>query len=148
MNREELIEKAKDLALLRVRPGMDQDEKIDLLEMAMMELLDVQIMKPHIGRVGTATSGGFEPPDAGKRLRGDDPRLPKMPAKPTLIDFFNYRFKHDTMGNNHLLQSANLASVKGCSEKIVLACLLHDISVVGFVRSDHGHWPGQMIEPY
>ena len=148
MNREDLIRKAKELALLRVRPAMDMDEKVDLLEMAMMELLDVQIMKPPIGRVGTATSGGFEPAGGGKWLMGDDPRLQKMPDKPTLIDFFNYRFKHDTMGSNHLLQSGKLARVKGCSEKIVLACLLHDIAVVGLVRSDHGHWAAQMIEPY
>jgi predicted HD phosphohydrolase len=148
MNREDLIKKAKELALLRVRPGMDTDEKVDLLEMAMMELLDVQIMKPSIGRVGTATSGGFEPTGGGKWLMGDDPRLPKMPSKPTMIDFFNYRFKHDTMGSNHLLQSGKLARVKGRSEKIVLACLLHDIAIVGLVRSDHGHWAAQMIEPY
>jgi len=149
MNREELIKKAKDLALARVKPGMDMDEKIDLLEMAMMELLDVQIMKPPIGRIGTAGSGGVPAYDGDRKwLMGDDPRLPPMPAKPTLIDFFKYRFMNDTNGSSHLLQSAKLARKKGCSEKIVLACLLHDIAIVGLVRSDHGHWAAQMIEPY
>ena len=36
-------------------------------------------------------------------LMGADPRLPKMPEKPTLIDFFNNRFA----SLNHLLQSAD-----------------------------------------
>jgi hypothetical protein len=31
---------------------------------------------------------------------------------------------------------------------MVLACLLHDIAVVGFIRSDHGYWGAQLIEPY
>jgi len=39
-------------------------------------------------------------------LMGADPRLPKMPAKPTLIDFFNNRFA----SLNHLLQSARTRS--------------------------------------
>ena len=77
-------------------------------------------------------------------LMGADPRLPKMPAKPTLIDFFKNRFA----SLNHLLQSASLALKNGHSEKIVLACLLHDIGVASFIRCDHGYWGAQMIEPY
>ena len=42
------------------------------------------------------------PPDQGKRyLMGHDPRLPRMPDKPTLFDFFRYRFGPAA----HLLQS-------------------------------------------
>ena len=66
-------------------------------------------------------------------------------TKPTLMDFFRLRFGSAT---NHLLQSANLARKGGYSEKVVLACLLHDIGVVGFIRSDHGYWGAQLIEPY
>ena len=33
-------------------------------------------------------------------------------------------------------------------QKMVLACLLHDISVVAFFRPDHGYWGAQMLEPY
>ena len=77
-------------------------------------------------------------------LMGADPRLPKMPAKPTLIDFFNNRFA----SLNHLLQSATHALKGGHSEKVVLACLLHDIGVASFIRADHGYWGAQMIEPY
>ena len=48
----------------------------------------------------------------------------------------------------HLLQSARHAKIAGMPEKIVLACLLHDIGVLGFIRSDHGYWGAQMVEPY
>ncbi len=34
------------------------------------------------------------------------------------------------------------------NEKVVLACLLHDIGVAGFIRSDHGYWGAQLVEPY
>ena len=68
----------------------------------------------------------------------------KMPAKPTLLDFFTYRFGP----SQHLLQSARLAKLNGCSEKVILGCLLHDISVVGFLLPDHGYWGAQMVAPY
>jgi hypothetical protein len=85
------------------------------------------------------------PPDEGKRyLMRDDPRLPRMPAKPTLFDFFRLRFAPA----NHLLQSARLAQKNGTDEKVVLACLLHDIAISGFIRGDHGYWAAQMVEPY
>ena len=77
-------------------------------------------------------------------LMGADPRLPKMPEKPTLIDFFKHRFA----STNHLLQSATHALKAGHDEKVVLACLLHDIGVVSFIRCDHGYWGAQLIEPY
>ena len=85
------------------------------------------------------------PPDEGRLyLMGDDPRLPRMPAKPTLLDFFRLRFGPA----NHLLQSARLAQKNGADEKVVLACLLHDIAISGFIRSDHGYWTAQLVEPY
>ena len=85
------------------------------------------------------------PPDDGRLyMMGHDPRLPKMPDKPTLFDFFRYRFGPSM----HLLQSARLAMKNGVDEKIVLACLLHDIAIAGFIRSDHGYWGAQLLEPY
>ena len=147
MDRTELIEKARVLAAERVTPAMDMDEKMDVLEMAMMELLDVQIMKPTLGRVGTFASGG-PGPSSGKWLMHNEPRLPEMPDRPTLMDFFRLRLMLDKRGSNHLLQSAKLAKDKGLPEKIVLACLLHDFSTVGFIRTDHGHWAAQIVAPY
>ena len=66
-----------------------------------------------------------------------------MPEKPTLLDFFKYRFGTAT----HVMQSAGRALKTGMDEKVVLACLLHDV-VNNLLRSDHGWWGGQLIEPY
>ena len=79
-----------------------------------------------------------------RQLMRDDPRLAKMPGKPTLMDFFRYRIAPA----NHLLQSATHALKGGHSEKVILACLLHDIAVLGFIRCDHGYWGAQILEPY
>lgn len=82
----------------------------------------------------------------GRMLMGEDSRLPPLPDRPTLLDFFRSRF--DVPALAHLLQSANLAQKNGLSDKMVLACLLHDISVAGFIRTDHGYWGAQLIAPY
>jgi hypothetical protein len=71
-------------------------------------------------------------------------KLQRMPAKPTLADFFKLRF-HET--GNHVLQSANLAMKSGMSEEVVLACLLHDVAQE-LIRVDHGWWAAQIFEPY
>jgi hypothetical protein len=81
-----------------------------------------------------------------KVMMGDDPALPKMPAAPTLFDFFKLRF--GPVQSSHLLQSANLALKAGVDEKGVLACLLHDIAVIGLFQCDHGYWGAQLIAPY
>jgi hypothetical protein len=77
---------------------------------------------------------------------GNVPKLPPMPANPTLIDFFKLRFGADTT-RSHCLQSAALAMKNGLSEEIVLACLLHD-TAAELMRTDHGWWGGQLYEPY
>jgi hypothetical protein len=33
-------------------------------------------------------------------------------------------------------------------ETTILACLLHDIANAIFIKSDHGYWGAQLIEPY
>jgi hypothetical protein len=98
------------------------------------------------------TSGERDPrdpparqPDQGKLyLMGPDPRLPRMPERPALFDFYRLRFGSAA----HMLQSARLARKNGVDEKIVLACLLHDIATSGFIRADHGYWAAQLVEPY
>ena len=77
---------------------------------------------------------------AGAKL----PQLAKMPAKPTLVDFFALRFDRT---RNHCFQSATLALKNGADEPVVLACLLHD-TVQELMRSDHGYWGAQLYEPY
>jgi hypothetical protein len=84
--------------------------------------------------VGTLFAGGSE----------NVKRLPKMPAAPTFMDFWNLRF---TAASNHCLQSANRAKQNGMSEEIILACLLHD-TVQALIKVDHGWWGAQIYEPY
>ncbi|WP_156934723.1 HD domain-containing protein [Pseudonocardia spinosispora] len=79
-------------------------------------------------------------------MMGDNPALPKMPEKPTLEDFFRLRF--DSFNASHLLQSAKIAQGRGLDEKVVMACLLHDIAVAGLLSSSHGYWGAQMVAPY
>ena len=74
---------------------------------------------------------------------GNMSRLPRMPAKSTLQDFFELRFAPA----NHVLQSTTRALKTGMSEEIILACLLHD-TVHTLMRADHGWWGAQLYEPY
>jgi HD domain len=124
-------------------------QRADELEEAAIAALDAAPCKSVI-----YTSGEQDPtapilhtffrPDGRKLLMGHDKRLQKMPAKPGLLDFFRHRFSPA----NHVLQSATLAKKAGHPEKVILACLLHDISIMGFIRGDHGFWAAQMVEPY
>jgi hypothetical protein len=79
-------------------------------------------------------------------MMGDNPALPRMPKKPTLLDFFTHRFSDITF--RHLLTSAKRALDEGQPETVVMACLLHDLSNGALIRSDHGYWGAQMIAPY
>ncbi len=121
-------------------------ERADELERRQMaELGERAIVKSVLYNLADGEqSFGPRPRVAGRHM-GEDPRLPPMPEKPTLLDFFRLRF---APGQAHLLQSANLAQNAGLTEKMVLACLLHDIAIVGFIRADHGYWGAQLIEPY
>jgi hypothetical protein len=122
-------------------------EKAEAAERALSEELDRVVVKSVI-----YTSGERDPrlpvprpPDQGKRyMMGHDPRLARMPDRPTLFDFFRYRFGPA----NHLLQSARLAVKSGAGEKVAMACLVHDIAIAGFIRGDHGYWGAQLVEPY
>lgn len=79
-------------------------------------------------------------------MMGQNPALPVMPEKPRLLDFFKHRFLGIT--GTHLLQSAKLALGDGHDEKVVMACLLHDVASGALLRTDHGYWGAQMIAPY
>jgi hypothetical protein len=126
------------------------DQRADALEEQMTRELEHIVTKSVLfnladGHVGMESGPALMAKNPGKyMLMGEDPRLPKMPAKPTLIDYFRSRFASSA----HLLQSATHALRAGVDEKVVLACLLHDIGVVGFIRADHGYWGAQLIEPY
>lgn len=133
---------------LKRTPGVTASQSADALEEHMMGELN-----RHVAKSVLFTSGELDPsktvapplPPGQYALMGDDPRLPKMPKKPTLMDFYKYRF---SPSQNHMLQSATLALKAGHNEKVVLACLIHDIGVAGFIRADHGYWGAQLVEPY
>lgn len=79
-------------------------------------------------------------------MMGDNPALPKMPERPTLRDFFRLRLSK--VGAMHLLQSARVARENGLGEKVITACLLHDIAIAGLLSANHGYWGAQMVAPY
>jgi hypothetical protein len=120
-------------------------ERAEAAEHAMSAELDRVIVKSVLYTSGELdpTKPVTRPPDEGKLRLMADPRLPRIPEKPTILDFFKYRFAPAS----HMLQSARLAQKNGASEKVVLACLLHDIAIAGFIRSDHGYWAAQILEP-
>ena len=79
-------------------------------------------------------------------MMGDNPALPAMPERPTLKDFFLLRFS--PIARTHLLQIARVARENGLDEKVVVACLLHDIAIAGLLSANHGYWGAQLVAPY
>ncbi|HEV2571585.1 hypothetical protein [Methylocella sp. CPCC 101449] len=146
-SQDEVVAEAGKIATAKAKPGMSHDDKDELLENAMMGVLDRNVAIPWFGNVEEFAKGG-PPPAGGKFLMHYEPRLPQMPEKPTLMDYLKKRLLLSKRGGNHLLQSANLAKKNGLPDKLVLACLLHDIAVVAHIRTDHGYYGAQMIEPY
>ena len=89
--------------------------------------------------VGGATPSGDRLPGEADTVR----RLPPLPPRPTLLDYFALRFAPA----RHALQSADRALTQGMEEEVVLACLLHDLGQT-LVKTDHGWWGAQLLEPY
>ena len=135
---------------LRGKSAFEINEMADELEDELFEQLD----DSRIRKSTVFISGAHDPrenhpanlsDDDEIVITGDDPRLARMPANPTLVDFFNLRFSPT---RNHMLQSASIAMKQGLEEKVILACLLHDIGMAGFIRGDHGYWGAQLVRPY
>ena len=148
MNRRSFITKVAATGTLGLAHSMSISEQAEALEHRMIQELDEKVVvRPRMCSVGDEPSSGPPLRANGTSITyqmGPDPDLPPMPDNPTLIDFFEQRFAPAM----HLLQSAALAQKAGLDEETVLACLLHDISVFGLIRSDHGHWGAQLVEPY
>ena len=124
-------------------------ERADALEEHMMHELEHIVIKSALfdladGKLTDDVAAVLARNPGKYLIMKEDPRLPKMPEKPTLIDYFKCRFA----STSHLLQSAAHAKKSGHGEKVTMACLLHDIAVSSFIRCDHGYWGAQMIEPY
>ena len=75
--------------------------------------------------------------------QNEERELAPMPAAPTLVDFFNLRFR----STSHVMQSATRAMENGHDEEVILSCLLHDC-VLTLIRPDHGWWGAQLFAPY
>jgi len=146
--------------------SMDSEAKAEALEAYLSDQLDLSVFakmgapsrpmttaelegqidqRPLRRGIGTLfASGGTNP--FGNRVPGEPvnvPRLAPMPARPTLLDFFQLRFAPAT----HVLQSADNALMAGLPEEITLACLLHDLGQA-LMKADHGWWAAQLFEPY
>ena len=156
MNRRQFITKTTSMA--GITASMTLSQKADALEDAMInELGNRTVIRPHLlchagqppaanelsEKINEAYINGASKEGVG--LMGDDPRLPKMPKIPTLIDFFNYRFGTRAQ---HVLQSANLARKNRLDETVITACLLHDLSNAALIKADHGYWGAQLVAPY
>jgi hypothetical protein len=133
--------------------GMSDEAKADALEHHMMHQLNAAnqghqaIEYPTAAEVEAEIETRPTRRGAGNLFvshAGNVKKLPPMPERPTLVDFYKLRFM-DT--STHCLQSANLAVKNGMSEDIVMACLLHD-TVQELIKVDHGWWGAQLYEPY
>ena len=138
------IERRAFLATLgtaAVVKAMPSEALADALEHHMMETLNDETTTNELKvRRGAETLfGGPSPSGVAPELKALEP----MPEKPTLVDFFQYRFAPAT----HVLQSATDAMKKGEKEETILACLLHDV-VLNLIKVDHGWWGAQMLAPY
>src|SRR5580704_13922245 len=99
--------------------AMTLSERADELEERMAEELERIVTKSVLfnladGKVAMESGPALMAKNPGKfMLMGADPRLPKMPDKPTLVDYFRCRFATTA----HLLQSATHALKAGLDEK-------------------------------
>src|SRR5437867_12809995 len=92
--------KSESRRLTACGPGVDDPfmttlQRAEAAEHAMSQELDRIVVKSVIYTSGERDPRAPvpRPPDQGKLyMIGHDPRLPRMPAKPTLFDFFEYRF--------------------------------------------------------
>ena len=133
--------------------AMDSEARADALEEYMSELLDAGDAETKAEPTKHPTVAELEAQIETRSYRrgagtlfasgAKVKRLEPMPANPTLLDFFKYRFAPA----NHVLQSATRAMKTGMTEEIILACLLHDV-VQSLIKPDHGWWGAQLFEPY
>lgn len=125
MSRKDALTR-RAMARAAITDAMSIDQKADALEDALSDALDVMVMPP-----GALAHPQFPVPrdefPKGTVQMHREPRLPQMPERPTLMDFFKLRWAPAS----HVLQSAALARKNGYGDRIILACLLHDISVHG-----------------
>ena len=141
MDRRKFLNTVSATAAASIAGATSFSAKADVLEEAMEEALEPKRRaKSSFCTIGEEQERS--PNDNRPYYQHNDPALPEMPKAPTLMDFYKLRFS-----TNHVTQSARLALLGGSSEKVVMACLLHDIGL-NIRGTDHGYWCAQLVRPY
>jgi hypothetical protein len=122
---------------------MTPEQKADALEDFMVNQLDGEIASLEQDPQGRQQDAARAPRGTGGLFQPRRGEFKPMPAKPTLVDFFELRFAPA----NHVLQSAARAEDMNFPEDVVFACLLHD-TVLSLMKPSHGDWGAQLYEPY
>ncbi len=143
MDRRKFLRSISAASAATIAGATSLSAKADALEDVMSENLGKRRQKPP-GLCYVDGRPERDPNDKRPFLQHDEPLLPKMPEKPTLMDFYRLRFSPA----DHMLQSARLALKNGEDEKIIAACLMHDICAFRLINTDHGYWCAQLIRPY
>ena len=142
MDRRKFLNTLSVSAAASIAGATTLSAKADALEEAMEEALEPK----RRARPGHCFIGEErprrDPNDKRPFYQHNDPALSQMPKAPTLMDFYKHRFP-----TNHVCQSARLAQKNGSSEKVILACLLHDVGL-NIRGTDHGYWAAQLVRPY
>ena len=140
MDRRKFLNSLSATAAASIAGATTMSAKADALEEAMEEALEYRRIKPSHCYVDGRPE--FDPDDKRPILQHKEPLLPQMPKAPTLMDFYQLRWP-----TNHVTQSARLAMKNGSSEKVIMACLLHDVGL-NIMGTDHGYWAAQLVRPY
>ena len=73
MTQEELVEEALRIAREKAFPGMSEEDREELIEKAMLSLIDRKAMTPYFAKVGLTACGGFNA-SSGLYLMHEEPR--------------------------------------------------------------------------
>ena len=90
MNRRDFMRQSSLAAAAGFTASMTVVDKAEALESVMVEGLEREIALPWY--CDAARTGNGMGDQSKLKLMGDDPRLPPMPEKPTLADYFENRF--------------------------------------------------------
>lgn len=142
MDRRKFLNNLSVTAAASIAGAATLSGKADALEEAMEASLEEKYRRAKPGHCFVDGRPPRDPNDKRPYYQHNEPLLPKMPEAPTLMDFYQLRFP-----TNHVTQSARLAMKNGSSEKVILACLMHDIGL-NIMGTDHGYWAAQLVRPY
>jgi hypothetical protein len=109
--------------------AMAHEDRAEALEHYMTGQLDRRVS---LGAAQASTEPRI-PRGTGNLFHPTPSGFGPMPAKPTLVDYFERRFAPA----RHVLQSANHAVLTGQPERTIFACLLHDVTQ-NLIKADHG----------